>query len=287
MKKNVLLIEDEEELLDTMAMELRDMTQMLIIKAKDGVQAYQKTRNQKFDVIITDWKMPKLMGRQLIDSIRETKGNENTPFIIHTGLIEEAKTQCRGLKGIDFIEKPADFETLSKRAEKLAEFDPDKKEFKLDVDFINPFIDMSMKTLNGLCGVESIKALKPYLMGKEEELEIDISGTLSITSPYFRGSIAVSFANDIYKKILEKMIEEQVAEINADNQDGAAEIVNIIFGNTKAVLNQRGYKIDRALPSVVRGHKHKIYQNGKVPVLLVPFNSDVGRFYIQICVKAI
>jgi chemotaxis protein CheX len=83
------------------------------------------------------------------------------------------------------------------------------------------------------------------------------------------------------------MLEENIGEIDLNNQDGAAEIINIIFGQTKAVLNQRGYRLERAIPSVMRGKGHKIYQNTKIPVLLVPFRSNLGKFWIQICVKAI
>ena len=83
------------------------------------------------------------------------------------------------------------------------------------------------------------------------------------------------------------MLEEGQEDITIDNQDGAAEIINIIFGQTKAVLNTSGYSLQRAIPSVMRGENHKIYQNSKIPVLLVPFSSDAGKFFIQICVKAI
>ena len=127
---------------------------------------------------------------------------------------------------------------------------------------------------------------RKYLLG-DEKLDIDISGTLAISSPYFKGSIAITFHDDVYKQVVSKMLEENIGEIDIDNQDGAAEIINIIFGQTKAVLNQRGYKLDRAIPSVLRGKGHKIYSNSKIPVLLVPFRSDLGNFWMQICVKAI
>ena len=55
------------------------------------------------------------------------------------------------------------------------------------------------------------------------------------------------------------MLEEDVGEVDIDNQDGAAEIINIIFGTTKAVLNQRGYSLERAIPSVKRGKGHNIF----------------------------
>ena len=47
------------------------------------------------------------------------------------------------------------------------------------------------------------------------------------------------------------------------------------------------YSIERAIPNVMRGHNHSILQDSKIPILLVPFKSELGNFWIQICVKAI
>lgn len=284
-KKYLLIVEAEDELREQLVKELTDLTQMIVISASDGVQAYQKSRNQKFAVVLTDFKLPKISGDQLIAALRETNHNANAPIIIYTSDVEEAKIGTRGLRNVEYMVKPTDYQTISNKIIELSKLDLEKKRFKLDVDFINPFIDSAMKTLNGLCGVSNIVAQKPYLLG-EEKLEIDISGTLAIVSPYFRGSIAISFDDNVYKLIISKMLEENVGDIDLDNQDGAAEIINIIFGQTKAVLNQRGYSLDRAIPSVLRGHGHKVLNNNKIPILLVPFHSDLGNFWIQICVKA-
>jgi chemotaxis protein CheX len=285
--KTIMLVEDEEDLREILHTHLKEKTDYKVIVAKDGVEAYQKARNQKFDMVITDFKMPKITGSDLISALRETEENENVPILLLTGVMDIAREECRAMLHISFMEKPAEIDQFIKKVKELVNFDPNKKRFRLDVDFINPFIEASMKTLNQLCAVESIKAMKPYLLNKDEVLDIDISGTLAIVSPYFRGSIAISFSNDVYRPIVSRMIEEKVENISLDNQDGAAEIINIIFGQTKAVLNKFGYEMHRAIPSVVRGKGHKIYQDSKIPVLLVPFNSDVGRFFIQICVKAI
>jgi len=287
MKKTLLIVEPDEDIRQQLAVELSDLTQMLVIQAKDGLQAYQKTRNQPFDIILTEFNTSKLNGSELIASIRETDHNPNTPFIIYTEDIDLAKTKTRGTKHILYVKKPAEFEALSEQIKLLSKKDLEKKQFKIDVDFINPFIDSSVKTLNAMCGVKTIDAQRPYLLSEEEVLEIDISGTLSITSPYFRGSIAISFSNEVYKNLVSAMLEEGQENITAENQDGAAEIINIIFGQTKAILNTQGYSLARAIPNVVRGPGHKIYPNSKIPVLLVPFTSDAGNFFIQICVKAI
>lgn len=286
-RKKLLIVEPDDDMRQSLATELSDLTQMLVIQAKDGVMAYQKARNQAFDMIMTDFDIPKLQGDQLITAVRETNHNPHTPFIIYSENLEPAKVATRGVPHLDYIKKPEDNEILSNKILEISKRNHNKKRFKLDVDFINPFIDSAVKTLNSMCGLQTIDASKPYLLIEEEVLDIDISGTLGISSPYFQGSIAISFSNQVYKDLVSKMLEEGQEEITIDNQDGAAELINIIYGQTKAVLNTRGYTLQRAAPSVVRGENHKIYLNSKIPVLLVPFESDAGNFFIQICVKAI
>ena len=287
MKKTLLIIEPDEEKRAQLARELSELTQMLVIQAKDGVQAYQKMRNQSFDAVITELNTPKMTAPELITSMREADHNQNTPYIIYTENLDEAKLKTRGFKHLKYIKKPSEYQAISDQIKSFLSKDLDKKEFKIDVDFINPFIDSAVKTINDMCRVQTIDAKQPYLLTENEILDIDISGTLAITSPYFKGSIGISFSNKVYKILVSSMLDEGQSNITADNQDGAAEIINIIYGQTKAVLNSKGYSLARAMPSVVRGAGHKIYPNSKIPVLLVPFNSDAGNFFIQICVKAI
>jgi chemotaxis protein CheX len=285
-RRYLLIVEPDSELLEITEDKLKELTGMIVVTSKDGVNAYQKARNSKLSVIFTEFEIPKIKGSEFVSAVRETNLNANTPILIYTKDIDAAKMATRGKKFIFFIQKPAEYQVIADKIESLSKIDPKRKMFKIDVDFINPFIDASVKTLNGLCGMENIEAMKAHLL-QTEVLEIDISGTLAISSPYFKGMIAISFDDNVYKSIVARMIEEDVSEVTIDTQDGVAEIINIIFGQTKAVLNQKGYSLERAIPSVARGRGHKIYQDDKIPVLVVPFRSELGNFWMQICVKAI
>ena len=53
-KKTLLLAENDADLMQSTYTELKDSVNMSIIQASDGTQAFQKTRNQTFDVILTN-----------------------------------------------------------------------------------------------------------------------------------------------------------------------------------------------------------------------------------------
>lgn len=284
--KNILIIEEDDAKREKIAEELRKANEYNFVLAADGVTAYQKCRNQEFSVVLMSYTTKKLTGKALIDAIRENDINELVHIIINTEDIQKAKVECQDFRNIEYIQKPADYDILSDKISRLANTNPKKKKFKLDVDFINPFIDCAVETLNILCGVNDIKAESPNLLEGDQELNIQVSGSIAVSSPFFKGHVAISFKQEVYEGILQKMLELKEDETVIDD-DGAAEILNVIYGRSKVKLNEYGYKLERGIPKIIRGENHKIAPNSNIPTLLVPFKSNAGEFYIQICVKAI
>jgi chemotaxis protein CheX len=155
---------------------------------------------------------------------------------------------------------------------------------KLDSNFINTFIDGAAETLKVQCSV-MVTPGKVYLKSKtNSQLVIDIAGLIGITSTSFCGSIAISFPQKTFLGVMESMLGEKYTEITKDVEDGAGELINIIFGTAKRVLNEQGYVIKKALPSVVKGLGLQIRSVSMAAVLVVPFESTVGPFQIEISV---
>jgi CheY-like chemotaxis protein len=85
--KWILLVDDEEEIIASVS-ELLKLTfgedDLKIVEARNGMDATGKVKNQKFDCIITDMKMPKKEGDALIVSVRQNPFNADTPIIMLT-----------------------------------------------------------------------------------------------------------------------------------------------------------------------------------------------------------
>jgi chemotaxis protein CheX len=82
---------------------------------------------------------------------------------------------------------------------------------------------------------------------------------------------------------MNNMLSENYTEITSDLQDGAGELLNIIFGHAKRVLNTQGYEIQKAIPSIIRGQNLEAKHLTSNPVIVLPFLTDKGEFYIEIC----
>ncbi|MBI1291346.1 response regulator [bacterium] len=103
---NILIAEDEERMRRLLAMLLGNKGHELVLCA-DGEEAVQKFSDQPTDVVLTDLRIPKLSGVEVIERIRAI--SPEVPIIVMTayGSIESAVEAMR--KGAtDYITKPFD-----------------------------------------------------------------------------------------------------------------------------------------------------------------------------------
>jgi len=154
----------------------------------------------------------------------------------------------------------------------------------LDVDFINPFIESTLKVLETQASTKA-KVGTLYRASSNEKFHGDISGVIAVVSDGFTGTMVISFPSETFLKIMSRMLGEEQTETTKEIEDGAGELTNIIFGQTKIILNEKGYGIKTALPSVVTGQGHSIQQKTKGPRIVLPFETDIGPFFIEICLS--
>jgi chemotaxis protein CheX len=152
---------------------------------------------------------------------------------------------------------------------------------KLDVEFINPFLAATLKTLEVQASTKATPG-KPFLKEGGSASAGDISGVIGITADKFNGSVVISFPEQTFLKIMSRMLGEEFTVLNKEIADGAGELTNIIFGQAKITLNEKGYGIKMAIPSVISGKNHVVHGVTKGPVVMLPFETDLGPFFIEI-----
>lgn len=155
----------------------------------------------------------------------------------------------------------------------------------LDVEFINPFVEGTKAVFETQANTP-MKALKPYVKKADENLPIGIAGVISLSSAAFTGSISICFPSEVFLKIYENMVGEKHTDITSELEDAAGELLNMIFGHAKTVLNdQKGHKFEKAIPTVLVGEKLRLRQKGQSPVIILPFESGAGAFHIEVFVE--
>jgi two-component system nitrogen regulation response regulator NtrX len=104
MKKNILIAEDDKNIARLIKEIVERKGHTAAITA-DGDEAFKVFCSIKFDLIITDLKMPKVDGMRFIQQVREK--NKKVPIIIVTGYgSEKNRTLAEGFGVFKILSKP-------------------------------------------------------------------------------------------------------------------------------------------------------------------------------------
>jgi DNA-binding NtrC family response regulator len=110
MSCNLLLVDDEEAILETLRKRLtrRGFT---VLTANSGTLALQTLAVSPVDVVVLDVKMPGMDGIETLDKIKQA--HPRVEVIMLTGHANvEAAMRGMELGAFDYLMKPADFEDL-------------------------------------------------------------------------------------------------------------------------------------------------------------------------------
>ena len=116
-KPSVLLVEDEENLHESLKMNL-ELEGYEVTSAFDGIQAMKAVQNEYFDLIIMDVMIPEMDGFSATQNIRLT--NTEVPILILSAK-DSSADRVTGLKkgADDYLTKPFNLEELLLRVKKL------------------------------------------------------------------------------------------------------------------------------------------------------------------------
>ncbi|HQA75057.1 response regulator transcription factor, partial [Flavobacterium sp.] len=113
MTHKLLLVEDETGIMQFLKQGLEEEG-FIITTANNGAEGLALALNNKFDLLLLDWMLPKMTGYQLCIAFRET--NKKTPIIFLTAK-DTVQETIEGLKAgaNDYIKKPFNFDELLER----------------------------------------------------------------------------------------------------------------------------------------------------------------------------
>jgi chemotaxis protein CheX len=286
MAYSILIADDEPEILKNYVDIFSTRSDFSVVTAKDGLDAYQKARKTKFDLVLTDMRMPKIDGAQLIMALREQRFNAQTPIFVVSGYPEEVKAECSKLQQVSFYAKPVDLNLLMQDMDKALKQKDQQKSSPVDVRVINAVIDATISVLKNFGGCKDIKNNPPRLFtAKDQAPNIVISGAIYVNSAKFRGEIIVSFEESVFLKVVSHILGEAQSQITPDNNDAAGEIANIIFGQAKQKLSDMQIAVSEARFRVIQKSFLETINNLGAPTLFISFESNIGPFYVTVCLQ--
>src|SRR3990172_44803 len=143
----ILIAEDEDQIAEPLRKNFLEEGHHAMI-AKNGEEALFLVDKIQFDVIVLDWKMPKISGLEVCKKLREE--NNNTPIILLTALTQISnKVEALDSGADDYITKPFSFEELLARIKALVRRYNMRAESLEYGDLILDLINREVKTISG------------------------------------------------------------------------------------------------------------------------------------------
>lgn len=113
------------------------------------------------------------------------------------------------------------------------------------------------------------------------KLADSITGVIGLTGNY-KGVLAVHLPHQVAFAITGNFLGIEVNEVNEDVEDAIGEIANMIGGNVKSMLSEKGRDIDLSLPSTVSGKEYGFHSIKGAEKTVIPFRAADGVFYVEL-----
>lgn len=155
MISRILIIEDEATIRRVLTKILSEENQNYhVFEAQDGLIGAEMIKNEDFDLVLCDIKMPKMDGVEVLESLKKVK--PEIPFIMISGHGDlETAIQTMRLGAFDYISKPPDLNRLLNTVRNAL----DKKHLIVENKILKKKINKKYDIIGNSAPVQHIKSL--------------------------------------------------------------------------------------------------------------------------------
>ena len=151
----ILIIEDEAAIRRVLTKILSEENDTYIVEeAEDGKIGYEKIKNEEYDLVLCDIKMPKMNGEELLEAVKKIKPEIPIVMISGHGDLETAVNTMR-LGAFDYISKPPDLNRLLNTVRNAL----DKKQLVLENKILKKKVSKNYEIIGESEGVNQIKLM--------------------------------------------------------------------------------------------------------------------------------
>ena len=112
-------------------------------------------------------------------------------------------------------------------------------------------------------------------------LNDSISGVIGLAGTH-KGCLAIHLPNDVAMAITGNFLGMEVVEINEDVEDAVGELANMLGGNVKSILSEKGRDIELSMPTTISGREYDFQPTKVVDRVVLAFECDAGRFNVDL-----
>ena len=112
-------------------------------------------------------------------------------------------------------------------------------------------------------------------------LHDSISGIIGLAGKH-KGVLAIHLPIAVAASITTSFLGIEVNEVNEDVEDAIGELANMLGGNIKTILSEKGRDIELSLPRAIYGKEYGFQSGQDVEEHIIPFECEVGSFIVQL-----
>lgn len=108
-----------------------------------------------------------------------------------------------------------------------------------------------------------------------------ISGIIGLAGTH-KGVLAIHLPKVVALAITSSFLGMDVDEIGPDVEDAVGELANMLGGNIKTILSQKGRDIELSMPTTISGKQYDFQPTKDAEQVAIPFVTDAGNFVIEL-----
>ncbi len=153
----------------------------------------------------------------------------------------------------------------------------------MDAKLINPFVNATMQVLTTMASTRA-KVGKPFL--KKDNIACgDVTGIVGITGDVV-GTVSITFDSPSIFHIVSAMLGEEINDLDDGITDAVGELANMISGQARRELEEKGRLLHGSIPTVITGRNHMLIHVARGPKIGIPFDLEIGKFTMEVCLAA-
>jgi len=150
----------------------------------------------------------------------------------------------------------------------------------MKAEHVNAFINATIDVIAAMASLEVTPA-KAYLK-KEDAATGDVSSIVGLTGTP-TGSFSLSFDKESILKITSRLFDEEITRLDHDVAEAAGELANMISGQARKMIEEKGDICVGAIPTIVAGEGHNLIHITNGPKIAVPFTLDKAKITLEVC----
>lgn len=259
----------------------------LLAEYKADVQRLSHTeaaaRLETFNLALYFWPDTGTDAAERIQSLHTKEADKKVPLAVVTS--ETGKKIAEKVlppnTAADFLVTPLQPHIVSRQLAALLGIQKEKPSSRMDVAYINPFVEATVDTLKQMAEMECERT--GLTLRTDGATKGFISGTMGLSGPA-EGFVAVTFDDTLARKIVCRMLQMKSGEETEDDiRDAVGELMNVIAGQAKAQLVNTEHTFQLSLPTVIVGGPHTVGKVRGMPVVVIEFTTEGDTFEVMVC----